>query len=103
MGIPDMIGPLGERIQSIGATRVNSTNVSKTIGIEEVIITQGIVGNKQSFIANGGGSKLEYPLDVTGNPAYAATVKFQIFEYAMPNEGDTTKNHSQSPVDNINR
>ena len=101
MGIPDMIGPLGERIQSVGATRVNSTNVSKTIGIEEDIITQGIVGNKQSFIANGGGSKLEYPLDVTGNPAYAATVKFQIFEYAMPNEGDTAKNHSQSAVDNL--
>ena len=101
MGIPDMIGPLGERIQSIGATRVNSTNVSKTIGIEEDIITQGIVGNKQSFIANGGGSKLEYPLDVTGNPAYAATVKFQIFEYAMPNEGDTAKNHAQSAVDNL--
>ena len=111
MGIPDMIGPLGERVKSTnpafsdfadgGNTRVNSTNVNQIIGPEEDIVTQGIAGNKQSFIANGGGSKLEYPLDVTGNPAYAATVKFQIFEYAMPNEGDTTKNHSQSPVDNI--
>ena len=98
MGIPDMIGPLGERIQSVGAARVNSSNFN---GSEEDIITQGIAGNKQSFIANGGGSKLEYPLDVTGNPAYAATVKFQIFEYAMPNEGDTAKNHSQSAVDNL--
>ena len=98
MGIPDMIGPLGERIQSVGAARVNSSNFN---GSEEDIITQGIAGNKQSFIENGGGSKLEYPLDVNGNPAYAATVKFQIFEYAMPNEGDTAKNHSQSAVDNL--
>ena len=110
MGIPDMIGPLGERTKSLnpafsdfaggGPTKINSTN-NMVIGPEDDIITQTITGNKQSFIAAGGGSKLEYPLDVTGNPAYAATVKFQIFEYAMPNEGDTAKNHSQSAVDNL--
>ena len=107
--INQKIGPLGEKKSALnpafgdfaggGPTKVNSTN-STVIGPEDDIITQTLTGNKQSFIANGGGSKLEYPLDVTGNPAYAATVKFQIFEYAMPNEGSSAKNHSQTPSDN---
>jgi hypothetical protein len=71
------------------------------LGLEADVIAQTFIQNKLDFMSSGGGSKLEYPLDVSGNPAYAATVKFQIMEYAMPNEGESQKNHSQTPVDNI--
>jgi len=103
-------GPLGESIKnplnpafsdfaSGGTNKISSTN--KNLGLDDDLIAQTIIQNKLDFISGGGGSKLEYPIDVSGNPAYAATVKFQIFEYAMPNEGQSQKNHAQTPSDNI--
>jgi len=105
-------GPLGEKIKNPldpaysdfsngGSTKVNSTNFD--LGLEADVIAQTFIQNKLDFMSSGGGSKLEYPLDVSGNPAYAATVKFQIMEYAMPNEGESQKNHAQTPVDNISK
>jgi hypothetical protein len=103
-------GPLGESIKnplnpafsdfaSGGTNKISSTNLN--LGLDDDLIAQTIIQNKLDFISGGGGSKLEYPIDVSGNPAYAATVKFQIFEYAMPNEGESQKNHAQTPSDNI--
>ena len=105
-------GPLGEKIKNPldpaysdfsngGSTKVNSTSFD--LGLEADVIAQTFIQNKLDFMSAGGGSKLEYPLDVSGNPAYAATVKFQIMEYAMPNEGESQKNHAQTPVDNISK
>ena len=48
-----------------------------------------------------GGSKLEYPIDVSGNPAYAATIKFQVLEYTAASPGKSQKNHIVSATDNI--
>lgn len=111
MGIPDMIGPLGERIKNPlnpvnsdfaggGATKVNSTS-SMNMGIDDDLVAQTLVNNKLNFMAAGGGSKLEYPLDVSGNPAYAATVKFQILEFTNPNEGESQKKHQPLTDDNL--
>jgi len=101
-------GPLGEKVKSLnpafsdfadgGINKINSTKFD--LGIDPELVAQTII-NKFDFMSTGGGSKLEYPLDVSGNPAYAATVKFQIMEYTMPNEGESQKNHAQTPVDNI--
>lgn len=103
-------GPLGESIKnplnpafsdfaSGGINKISSTNLD--LGLDDDLIAQTIIQNKLDFISGGGGSKLEYPIDVSGNPAYAATVKFQIMEYGMPNEGESQKNHAQTPSDNI--
>ena len=111
MGIPDMIGPLGERIKNPlnpvnsdfaagGSTKVLSTN-SKNIGIDDDLAAMTLINNKLNFMADGGGSKLEYPLDVSGNPAYAATVKFQILEFTNPNEGESQKKHQPLTDDNL--
>ena len=110
MEIFDKSGPLGEKIKNPldpafsdfaggGSTKVNSTSFD--MGLEGDLTSQTMIQNKLEFASSSGGSKLEYPLDVSGNPAYAATVKFQIMEYAMPNEGESQKNHAQTPVDNI--
>ena len=110
MEIFDKVGPLGEKVKdplnaafsdfaSGGSSRINSTNGD--LGLEADLIAQTIIQNKLDFISGGGGSKLEYPIDVSGNPAYAATVKFQVMEYGMPNEGESQKNHAQTPSDNI--
>ena len=110
MDIFDKVGPLGEKVKdplnaafsdfaSGGSSRINSTNGD--LGLEADLIAQTIIQNKLDFISGGGGSKLEYPIDVSGNPAYAATVKFQVMEYGMPNEGESQKNHAQTPSDNI--
>jgi len=103
-------GPLGESIKnplnpafsdfaSGGINKVSSTNLD--LGLDADLVAQTIIQNKLDFISSGGGSKLEYPIDVSGNPAYAATVKFQIMEFAMPNEGESQKNHAPTPSDNI--
>jgi hypothetical protein len=103
-------GPLGESIKnplnpafsdfaSGGSNKINSTNLN--LGLDDDLVAQTIIQNKLDFISGGGGSKLEYPIDVSGNPAYAATVKFQIMEYGMPNESESQKNHAQTPSDNI--
>lgn len=110
MEIFDKSGPLGEKIKNPldpafsdfaggGSTKVSSTSFD--MGLEGDLTSQTMIQNKLEFASSSGGSKLEYPLDVSGNPAYAATVKFQIMEYAMPNEGESQKNHAQTPVDNI--
>jgi hypothetical protein len=110
MEIFDKVGPLGEKVKdplnaafndfaSGGSSRISSTN--NNLGLEADLIAQTIIQNKLDFISGGGGGKLEYPIDVSGNPAYAATVKFQVMEYGMPNEGESQKNHAQTPSDNI--
>ena len=111
MGIPDMIGPLGERIKNPlnpvnsdfaggGPTKVLSTN-NMDMGIDDDLAAQTLLNNKLNFMSSGGGSKLEYPLDVSGNPAYAATVKFQILEFTNPNEGESQKKHQSLSDDNL--
>ena len=107
--ISQKAGPLGEKLKNPlnsafsdfaggGNTKVNSTKFD--MGLEGDLAAQTMIQNKLDFMSSGGGSKLEYPLDVSGNPAYAATVKFQIMEYAMPNEGESGKNHATTPSDN---
>ena len=108
--ISQKAGPLGEKLKNPlnpafsdfaggGNTKVNSTSFD--MGLEGDLGAQTLIQNKLEFQSSGGGSRLEYPLDVSGNPAYSATVKFQIMEYSMPNEGESGKNHAPTPGDNI--
>ena len=106
--ISQKAGPLGEKSQDFsdfaGGNPFKSVNNTKVIGAEEDIIGQSLTGKIPSPLSpvEIGPSKLEYPIDVSGNPAYSATVKFQVVEYTTSSPGKSQKNHITSATDNIN-
>ena len=95
--ISQKAGALGEKIkpdfgnQGVG-NEISSTN-SRVMGMDDDVMAQGqsLLPNLPSFLADGGGGKLEYPIDVSGNPAYAATVRFQVLGYTTATPGKTQK------------
>ena len=101
-------GALGEKINpnfgnpGVGNEVTNSTN-NRSMGQDDDVAAQGqsILPNSASFLADGGGGKLEYPSDVSGNPAYTATVKFQVLEYTTSTPGKTQKKLISGTTDNI--
>jgi hypothetical protein len=100
-------GPLGEKVKRdvsdfAGGNPFKSVN-SMSMGQDDDILAMGqtILPNLPSFLTDGGGGTLEYPSDVKGNPAYAATVKFQVLEYTTSSPGQSQKNHSTSVTDNL--
>ena len=105
--ISQKAGALGEKIkpdfgnQGVG-NEISSTN-SRVMGMDDDVMAQGqsLLPNLPSFLADGGGGKLEYPIDVSGNPAYAATVRFQVLEYTTATPGKTQKKLISGTTDNI--
>jgi hypothetical protein len=105
--ISQKAGALGEKIKpdfgnpGVG-NEISSTN-SRVMGLDDDVMAQGqsLLPNLPSFLADGGGGKLEYPIDVSGNPAYAATVRFQILEYTTSTPGKTQKKLISGTTDNI--
>jgi len=102
MGILDKAGPLGETLKGGGGLKNPIKNFSNVEGALEEFAEAGqsLLGALfQNFGV--GGSTLEYPLDVSGNPAYAATVSFQTLEYTTPESGKSQKSHMKQQEDNL--
>jgi len=102
MEIFDKAGPLGETLKGGGGLKNPIKNFSNIEGAFEEFAEAGqsLLGALfQNFGV--GGSTLEYPLDVSGNPAYAATVSFQTLEYTTPESGKSQKSHMKQQEDNL--
>ena len=59
-----------------------SVKNSSAMGLDDDITGQSLQGKIPNPLSSSevGPSKLEYPIDVSGNPAYAATIKFQVMQ-----------------------
>lgn len=102
MGIFDKAGPLGETLKGGGGLKNPVKNFSNVEGALEEFAEAGQSLLDALFKNFGvGGSTLEYPLDVSGNPAYAATVSFQTLEYTTPESGKSQKSHMKQQEDNL--
>jgi len=102
MEIFDKAGPLGETLKGGGGLKNPIKNFSNIEGTFEEFAEAGqsLLGALfQNFGV--GGNTLEYPLDVSGNPAYAATVSFQTLEYTTPESGKSQKSHMKQQEDNL--
>ena len=107
--ISQKAGPLGETVRKDfsdfagGNSFTKSVKNSGAMGLDDDITGQSLLGKIPSPLSSNevGGSKLEYPIDVSGNPAYAATIKFQVLEYTVASPGKSQKNHIVSATDNI--
>ena len=94
-------GPLGETVKKDfsdfagGNPFAKSVKNSSAMGLDDDITGQSLQGKIPSPLSPSdvGPSKLEYPVDVSGNPAYAATIKFQVLEYTTASPGKSQKNH----------
>jgi len=102
-------GPLGEKVKKDFSDFAGGNPFTKSVsnpgamGLDDDITGQSLLGKIPSPLSSSepGGSKLEYPIDVSGNPAYAATIKFQILEYTTASPGQSQKNHITTTTDNI--
>ena len=84
MSILNKVNPLGEKVGrslfgNVGSAVKGITNIGG--GIDGGLLSQTIGGQE-----DGSGSGLSYPLDVVGNAAYPATVRFKIMRYGSPTE-----------------
>ena len=63
------------------------------MGLDDDITGQSLSGKLQSPLSRSAltASRLEYPIDVSGNPAYSATIKFQVLEYTTASPGQSQK------------
>lgn len=99
MSIFDKVGPLGE------SKLPNPQNVFKNMqnaqGQLDDLAQRGTSLLKSIFGFGGGGESLNYPLDIEGNPAYAATVSFQVHEFRSSNPGKSQKSHLKQQDDNL--
>ena len=87
-------GPLGEKIGSSlgGARNLNFSNPLEAfdkLGFAQLL--SGFGGKK---------SGLSYPLDVSGNPAYNATIRFKVRRYGTP-DGKSQKEMDKQIEDNL--
>ena len=98
-------GPLGEKnFGNPGAgNEIKSVGNSNSLGLDDDITGQSLSGKLQSPLSRSAltASRLEYPIDVSGNPAYSATIKFQVLEYTTASPGQSQKNHITTTTDNI--
>ena len=72
MSIFDRAGPLGEKLR--GQSNNIFKNLENAAPQLEDLAARGTSLLKSIFGLGGSGETLNYPLDVEGNPAYAATV-----------------------------
>ena len=82
MSILNKVGPLGEKVGrslfgNVGEAVSSFTNKG---GIGETLTAA------QSLTETGSSDALMYPLDVIGNPAYPATIRFKVMRYGSPTE-----------------
>ena len=90
-------GPLGEKIGGAlgGARNLNFSNPLESF--DKLGFAQLLTGS------NGGlKSGLSYPLDVAGNPAYNATVRFKVRRYGTP-DGKSQKEMEKQIEDNLKK
>ena len=99
MSIFDKVGPLGEKITPNAQSAFK--NMQNAQGQLEDLAQRGSSLLKSIFSFGGGGEALNYPLDIEGNPAYAATVSFQIQEFRSANPGKSQKSHLKQQEDNL--
>ena len=99
MSIFDKVGPLGEKL----APNVQSsfTSMRNAQGQLEDLAQRGSSLLKSILSFGGGGETISYPLDIEGNPAYAATVSFQIQEFTSSSPGKSQKSHLKQQDDNL--
>ena len=108
--ISQKAGPLGEKKNPLnpafgdfaGGGNVTKSANNMSMGLEDDVTGQSLLGKIPSPLApmDLGGSKLEYPADVSGNAAYVATVRFQVMEYTVATSGKSQKNHISGTTDN---
>ena len=84
MSILNKVGPLGEKVGrslfgNVGDAVKGISNIGG--GIDGDLISQTLGGQE-----TGSSAGLSYPLDVVGNPAYPATVRFKVMRYGSPTE-----------------
>ena len=102
-------GPLGETVKKDfsdfagGNPFAKSVKNASSMGLDDDITGQSLQGKIPNPLSSSevGPSRLEYPIDVSGNPAYAATIKFQVMEYTVASPGTSQKNHVTPTTDNI--
>lgn len=82
MSILNKVGPLGEKVgrSLFGNVGEAVRSFSNKGGIGEALSAA------QSLIETGGSDALTFPLDVVGNPAYPATVRFKVMRYGSPTD-----------------
>tara|TARA_B100000085_G_scaffold285654_1_gene322845 strand:- start:6313 stop:7563 length:1251 start_codon:yes stop_codon:yes gene_type:complete len=82
MSILNKVGPLGEKVgrSLFGNVGEAVRSFSNTGGIGEALTAA------QSLTETGSSDALMYPLDVIGNPAYPATIRFKVMRYGSPTE-----------------
>ena len=98
MSIFDKAGPLGEKIAGqSGSVFKNLENAAPQL---QDLAERGLSLIKSIFSGDGGDS-LNYPLDIEGNPAYTASVSFQIMEFRSAKPGKSQKSHLKQTEDNI--
>ena len=98
MSIFDKAGPLGEKIAGqSGSIFKNLENAAPQL---QDLAERGLSLIKSIFSGDGGDS-LNYPLDIEGNPAYTASVSFQIMEFRSAKPGKSQKSHLKQTEDNI--
>jgi|GEM_PF-4388645 len=99
MSILDKVGPLGEKISPNAQSAF--TSMQNAQGQLEDLAQRGSSLLKSILSFGAGGETFNYPLDIEGNPAYAATVSFQIQEFRAPNPGKSQKSHLKQQDDNL--
>ena len=99
MSIFDRAGPLGEKLR--GQSNNIFKNLENAAPQLEDLAARGTSLLKSIFGFGGSGETLNYPLDVEGNPAYAATVEFQVVEFTSAVPGKSQKSHIKQADDNL--
>ena len=100
MSIFDKAGPLGEKIR--GQSNDIFKNLENAAPQLEDLAARGTSLLKSIFgLGGGSGESLNYPIDVEGNPAYSATVSFQVVEFRSAVPGKSQKSHLKQVDDNL--
>ena len=98
MSILNKVGPLGEKVGrslfgNVGEAVRSFTNKS---GLGETLTAA------QSLTETGSTDALMYPLDVVGNPAYPATIRFKVMRYGSPTD-QSQKQMDKTIEDNLKK
>ena len=98
MSILNKVGPLGEKVGrslfgNVGEAVRSFTNKG---GIGEALTAA------QSLTSSGTSDALMFPLDVVGNPAYPATIRFKVMRYGSPTD-QSQKQMDKTIEDNLKK
>ena len=98
MSILNKVGPLGEKVgrSLFGNVGEAVRSFSNTGGIGEALTAA------QSLTETGSSDALMFPLDVVGNPAYPATIRFKVMRYGSPTD-QSQKQMDKTIEDNLKK